>query len=259
MSKLIFLITLLALTSAIISKQYWECDSRGRYVCLTSQTCCQSKISSSGWACFNLTNAVCCNDGMSACPYGYICNLRAKTCDRRAFLFGEKDSQCELYTEGLEPIDNFKLFKGFMDGIAIFEGKTHHTDKCTEKDLEVVEEVILEIINIIRTVDLKDPILVLVKLTKLFTKFGEFYHSLDKITGPCQEHAQELQVVMRKAIQHVEDPLYLLQLPTHLYEVMGDLKTTALQAAEDYNLGHYQSAGKGYGNLVHDALLWDFE
>jgi hypothetical protein len=255
MAKIIFLITLLALTSTVLNKQYWECDSRGRYVCLTSQTCCQNKVSSTGWACFNLINAVCCSDGISACPNGYICNLRAKTCDRRAFLFGGEDSQCELFSEGIEPIDSFNLFKGFMEGLAIFE-KLPHADQCTQKDLEVIEGEILEIVNILRTIEFNYE--AIVKLTQIFSKFKELYDSFNKVVGPCQEYVQELRAVMKKVIDHVETVTYLTQLPVHIIMELGNLKTAASKATEEFNQGHYMLAGQGFGGLVHNALLWEF-
>ncbi len=81
MSKLFSTTLLIALFALTSSKEAWQCDTAIVYSCTTSQSCCRSAVYTSGWACYNSVNAVCCSDGNSACPAGYICNLNEKRCD----------------------------------------------------------------------------------------------------------------------------------------------------------------------------------
>ena len=84
MSKSICSIILILILSLYVnSKESWQCDSKGDYTCLSNQTCCRNKNAESGWKCFNLKNAQCCSDGLSACPENYICNMRELKCDSR--------------------------------------------------------------------------------------------------------------------------------------------------------------------------------
>ena len=48
--------------------------------CPDDNTCCE--LSSGGYGCCPLPNAVCCSDGIHWCPSGYVCNLSAGTCDQ---------------------------------------------------------------------------------------------------------------------------------------------------------------------------------
>ena len=45
----------------------------GRSSCPSGDTCCL--LSSNGYGCCPLTNAVCCNDGVHCCPEDYSCGL----------------------------------------------------------------------------------------------------------------------------------------------------------------------------------------
>jgi hypothetical protein len=239
-----------------MSKKYWECDSKGRYVCLTTQTCCQSKILSTGWACFNLIDAVCCNDNMSACPHGYACNVTQKTCDRKLEFFLEgSDAQCTLFTEGFEPKDTWALYEGFMEGLAVFDNLPH-SEQCNDKALEPIEAQVNDSIDIVRSIEFNTE--GLAKVAQLVTKLKDLYDSFEKVAGPCREYAAELQGVMLKVISRVESASYLTQLPVHLLMELSNLKTKAFSASDAFSKGDYKTAGKGFGDLVHLALLWEF-
>lgn len=69
---------------------------RTSITCNKTDTCCRSK-EGSGWKCFPSKDAVCCSDGLSACPKGTKCNLPKKSCDPVAFLFLEKNYENEEY------------------------------------------------------------------------------------------------------------------------------------------------------------------
>ncbi|EGW08182.1 progranulin isoform X2 [Cricetulus griseus] len=48
--------------------------------CPVGQTCCPSL--KGDWACCQLPHAVCCEDRQHCCPTGYICNVKARTCEK---------------------------------------------------------------------------------------------------------------------------------------------------------------------------------
>ncbi|PFX18475.1 Granulin, partial [Stylophora pistillata] len=59
----------------------------GKSECPDGNTCC--KLSTGGWGCCPLPEAVCCSDGVHCCPSGTTCDLATGTCDRntdKAFL-----------------------------------------------------------------------------------------------------------------------------------------------------------------------------
>ena len=59
-------------TKALINKvENVECPD-GRSECPSGNTCC--KLSSGGWGCCPLPQAVCCSDGVHCCPNGYTCS-----------------------------------------------------------------------------------------------------------------------------------------------------------------------------------------
>ena len=83
MRKILITIALFTIISSSLCKQYWQCDSAGKHTCSKTQTCCRSKVSSTGWACFEIQNGVCCSDGKSVCPPNTICNLREMKCEAK--------------------------------------------------------------------------------------------------------------------------------------------------------------------------------
>lgn len=81
MSRLMSILLISAILIIVAGKESWQCDSSNTYRCSNTQTCCKSTKYNSSWACFNSVNAVCCSDGIHACPAGYTCNLRDNRCD----------------------------------------------------------------------------------------------------------------------------------------------------------------------------------
>ncbi|XP_062600117.1 fibrillin-1-like isoform X5 [Saccostrea cucullata] len=56
----------------------------GQHECKTGQTCC--KLSSGGYGCCPLPNAVCCSDGKHCCPSGTTCEVSSGKCKRGSSL-----------------------------------------------------------------------------------------------------------------------------------------------------------------------------
>jgi hypothetical protein len=139
MSKLLLAITLFVISSSVICKEPWQCDSQGKYNCGTTQTCCRSKVSQTGWACFPAQNAVCCSDGLSCCPFNNICNLNAKRCDPKPLSFLQLESETlepsvqepeEVLAflseiSSIKPEDALAFANGFNDGLSFFKNLPH--------------------------------------------------------------------------------------------------------------------------------------
>ncbi|KAM7081819.1 LOW QUALITY PROTEIN: progranulin [Ciconia maguari] len=55
-----------------------KCDNKTS--CPDGSTCCP--LSSGGWGCCPLEQAVCCRDDQHCCPWGYTCNEAAQSCEK---------------------------------------------------------------------------------------------------------------------------------------------------------------------------------
>ena len=87
MSKIMLVFSNIYHSLFSLGKNYWECDTEGKYKCSSTQTCCKSSVFSQGWACYSYVEAVCCEDDKNVCPKGTSCNLEDKTCDNKALSF----------------------------------------------------------------------------------------------------------------------------------------------------------------------------
>jgi signal recognition particle subunit SEC65 len=249
MSKLIILLTLLALSSTTLSKNAWECDDNGKLTCDEQSTCCPYDKSVSGYYCFPETEGTCCNN--RACKNGEQCIENSFCRKTQLFLFAENDES----RQGYDPKDSAALFYGFMDGIAIFNNLPH-AGRCSDKDFEAINKEVDEIVDILRTLEFNYEIVT--KIGQLKSKVTQLYESFDKIVGPCQEYARELESVMKNVVDRVRSVTYLAQLPVHLIMELGNLKSKASNAREAYNQKQYREAGVRFGDLLHLALLWEF-
>ena len=72
-------IVLLCLLHAYAMKNNIVCPD-GKSMCFDEETCCL--MTSGEYGCCPLPLAVCCEDKVHCCPYGYTCNLQRVTCDK---------------------------------------------------------------------------------------------------------------------------------------------------------------------------------
>ena len=246
MSKTI--VCLLSIISIVLAKEYWQCDSYGKNVCPKTQTCCRSRIDKSGWSCFPSVEAVCCSDGLSACPKGTICNLREKKCDTTALTF--------LAEQNATPIDSAaQLSKGFFEGLEIFSNLPHQDD-CKLDDQLLIQDIV-DVIDLIKNLSLKSELLKTLK--EIVVKVEDAYTRIGNLSGTCTEWANEIQNVMNKVLAHVKSKTYLAELPVHIAFNISNIKSKSNDGNSKYAAGDFFGAGRAYGDLLHFALLWNFK
>jgi hypothetical protein len=155
----------------------------------------------------------------------------------------------------VSPDDMEHMVEGFLNGIAIFN--TPHHGSCQDKDFDVITHDVSDIIDIIKTIKIDSSIVT--KLMDLVVKFKSLYQDLNTIVGPCAEYAAEIQEQILKVIDFVESPVYIAELPVHILWEMSTIESKEQAAAALYTKGDFTGAGNGFGDLVHFALLWNFQ
>jgi hypothetical protein len=91
------------------------------------------------------------------------------------------------------------------------------------KDFEAIEQEVVDIITVIRGIEFDFESIA--KIGQLIAKPTVLYDSFNKVVGPCQEYAKEMQDVILRVKEHVESVSYLTSLPVHLLMEMSNLKT----------------------------------
>jgi hypothetical protein len=241
------------------------CGNSGK-ACLDTQTCCEGPT---GWGCKPVKNGVCCINGVSACPPNHYCDLNvdpSQGCKAKKLLFLLNETE-EMITEEkmtephdieqvFEPINAEALFEGFLDGIQIFSNLPD-AKTCDLKSLDVISKDINDIITIVK--DLKFDASAISKIMEVVAKFEEIYATTDKVVGPCQAYAKEIKSTLKNVLTHVKSVEWVSMFLFHTMTDVSTLKSKLHSANDLYHAKDYMGAGKGYGDLVHEALLWDFQ
>jgi hypothetical protein len=256
MSKIIsILISLLILNTSCI-KNPWECANENNIVktCPTTHTCCQNAFTNE-YKCHEVDEGTCCENGTFACARGTLCNLKEKSCESISLKFLAYLEEKQI-KKSVEPEDVQKLFKGFVEGLVIFNNLPH-ADSCSSKDFDVISDDFEAIINILKELKWDDHLVD--QLTKILDKVRALYEDSSKIVGPCAQLAEDVRRVLTDVLIYCANPLYYAQLPFHIFTDLANLQQKAKDANELYDNGDFEGAGKGYGDLLHEALLWDYK
>lgn len=244
------------LIGTAFSKNSWECDSAGQMKCAQDNTCCRSRTSSFGWACFPLVEAVCCSDGVNVCPSGTICDLTAKTCRRNSLAFLQlPEIQAGNYTEpilALTPVDAVNFTVGFYEGIEIFNPVLANST-CIQESTKLVRTVI-NILDVLSHFNFENPAPQLKEILHLL----ENTVSIGEVAYPsCTDMGLQLKDLLTKVYSHVVNPKYLEHLGTHVIFNLSKVKEIYEAALKDTQDQVYFRAGKGFGELVKFVALWD--
>jgi hypothetical protein len=239
-----------------------QCGNSGKNCPVATQTCCEGP---NGWGCRDIGNGVCCMNGVSACPPGNRCDLQAdprQGCKPlRLFFLDTPETDMivskpfEQY-ETFEPIDAEELFEGFMDGIQIFTNLPH-AKSCDLKTLDTINHDINDIIRIVR--DIHWDASAVTKVMQLVAKLQEIYEAADSIVGPCEEFGKEIKSTLKDVIHHMKSATFAAELVMHIMMDVSALQTKLHDANDLYKSHNFPAAGKGYGDLVHEALLWNYQ
>ncbi len=268
MSKLVLAIILFAISSSVLCKEPWQCDSLGKFNCANNQTCCRSKVSTTGWACFPMVQAICCSDGISACPQNTICNLAAKRCDAkpRAFLQVETEAVestmqhpeevlaflSEVST--LQPEDALAFVTGFNNGLSFFLDLAHQAE-CQPDDPQIIQDVI-GIYDIIKSASLSDFSKI---IPEILAKGVDAYQRISKISSGCKLYADEIQKVVDALTTHVKESGYYASLTLHTLSNVGSFSKKAQNGISAFKANNFNQSGFAFGDLIKFALFWNFK
>lgn len=245
------------LISAAVSKNYWECDKEGKMKCPQDNTCCRSRASAYGWACFPLIDAVCCSDGVNVCPSGTICDLTAKTCRRNTLAFLEvPEIQAGNHTNPiitLKPVDALNFALGFYEGVEILSPVLGNST-CIHQTERLVSNVIklVDVFSHFNVENLAAELREILHLLEDFVNIGETQIPV------CKQLGLDVKDLFVRVYQHVANAKYVEQLSSHTIFNLGKIKEIYEGAIKEVQAGNFTGAGRGFGQLLKFAALWDF-
>jgi len=246
------------LFSAVLSKDAWACDAAGKYNCVPqTQTCCRSKVSTTGWQCFPVVTGVCCSDGISICPFGNTCNLRDKKCDKSALSFLQQQAptthhtgmQAQLKLVGQEALD---FASGFFTGLTFFANLTH-SGECQVSD-QLAQDII-DISNLVQNITVAPQDTIQQIIVKAYDAYAEF----EKTFAACGAYNQEVQTVLSGLKAYVTASGYTTQLAFHTVENISSIQSKAANGASAISAGQYNDAGVAFGDLSKFVAFWDYQ
>lgn len=261
MSKIIISIIVLALFSATICKNFWECDSAGKHTCPQTQTCCKSAISATKWACFPGQNNTCCSDGISCCPFNTICNLKETKCDAKklAFLEAPMEGVTLEFADAKLNLGDAKdaavFAASFLEGFAHFSQLPHEAD-CKPDDPQIAQDL-LEIVNILKNINVHSDFKNVI--AQLIEKTTDLISRISKTSAGCKAWGSELQDVLNKLQQHVTASGYATKLALHSASHIGSIASQTKSAIASFQAGNYDVSGRGFGGLLNFVAFWDLK
>jgi hypothetical protein len=241
-----------SLLGSIRTKDYWQCDSLGKFSCATNQTCCRSIVNFSGWECFPTINGVCCSNGINCCPFGTICDLSAKTCRPRNLLFlSNEDSTTEPITASNEPnitnpLDSTGEFLvGFLQGFDLF-AKINEDNTCLNK--EEIGKFVTEFVDRLKTIKFDDTLL---------KSLEELLILVDERIKNCQVLKLKAEQVFGRLARRVNQPDYLKQVSTHAFININEVKENSQKIINLAQSQEYKNLGIAVGQFVNFLFFWD--
>jgi hypothetical protein len=258
MSKVILSVMLLCVVSNAFAKDFWQCDSMGKYSCMPNQqTCCRSRNSPTGWSCFPVQEGICCSDGISVCPKATTCNLREKRCDRTALTFLEESKSENTQETFLEPkliSTPIELADGFLKGFGFFYDLPEMKE-CKPNDPQISQDIV-EIINIIKAIDIHSNFPQIIQ--DVFSKGKDAYDRITKVSKECGEFAVEAKQLFEKLEKYVQGYTYYAKLAFHTTTNISKISDKVKSGIAAYDAGKFEDAGFAFGDLAKFAFFWDF-
>jgi len=259
MKKLLVLFGVLALVS-INAKESWQCDSEGKFVCAQNNTCCRSRINSSGYECFPTINGVCCSNGINCCPFGTICDLTAMTCRPKTLTFLSSPDliTTEPITVSSNPINENPLipagefFEGFFQGFDFFA-------KITENNTCLTNEEFGKFVNdmVSKLKEIKFDETLPKFLEGLLKDFMDQKQLIDGEVQQCKVLKESADAVFDKLAKKATQNDFINKVSTHAIMNIGKVKEnwekiiSLAQSKDSKNLGF------AVGEFVKFVFFWD--
>jgi hypothetical protein len=258
-----FSLILVAISSTIFCKEPWQCDSLGKFNCANDQTCCRSKVSTTGWACFPSQNAVCCSDGLSCCPTSTICNLRDRRCDPKPQSFLQvlaepvEPQEALLFLSDvstIQPTDAIAFADGFNEGFTFFKNLAHK-DECKPNDPQIIADI-SSIFEILKNVSIKDIITI---VPQILEKAADAYQRISALSEGCKLYAEEIQKVSDALKAHMAKSGYYTNLTLHTVTNIGSITEKAKNGISQFQGNNFNQSGLALGDLIKFLLFWNFQ
>ena len=260
MSRILFSLIIIAIGSLTLCKEPWECGSSS-YKCANDQTCCRSKISTTGWACFPSQNAVCCSDGISCCPNNTICNLKDKRCDPKSLTFlgvvtTPEEPMIEQPKENsqIQPSDAVAFASGFNDGFTFFKNLPHR-EECNPDDPQIINDV-SSIFEILKNISVTNIISV---VPQILEKAADAYQRISTLSQGCKLYADEVKKVSDALKAHIAKSGYYTNLTLHTVTNIGSITEKAKNGISQFESNNYNQSGVALGDLIKFFLFWNFQ
>jgi hypothetical protein len=156
---------------------------------------------------------------------------------------------------GFTPQNFSQLVEGFIQGLEIFN--TTHAANCTAADFEPINSDLANIIGVLknftfdnRTVD---------EINEIADNFKDIMEKLKDVAQPCQEYGKEIAGVIVQVIAYASNPDYFVELPVHILTDLSDLRDKFNNAEQTLKDGQFHDAGYGFGDVIYEAFLWNYQ
>lgn len=255
------LVALIVLSHAISQK----CDDEGRYRCLESQTCCRSFLSPLGWACFSISNGVCCSDGNHICPDGTACNMQDKTCVNLTIEFLSFMNPVQnAFSEPSVNWPQLTIYKGkdfadftygLIQGSELFSGlKNIHS--CI--DITRAEEAVTRILNVVHSLHYFDKETNSYKVAQDIIQGGIYmYDSIDGAIKACKDSTSDLVTSLDKIKNYLFTDGYVERAAEHILFNLQGFADRIHNGLAAFKKKDYFTSGTIFGELIHFSFFWD--
>jgi len=249
-------ILIFCLIQVILTKDYWKCDSQGKFICSQTQTCCKNANSSKKWACYPVIHGVCCNDNRSVCPENTICNLEKQSCDKSAsFLtfLADKPSRhiSPMLISSKTAVESTHFFKGFFVGSHVFRNVT----RCNINDKEAIQDI-LGIYSDLKIINSADPILPV--LEDLVTKVVNLHLRMKDIFSDCNAFYIEGETQINNLINYFKNENYSIRLLEHTLQNILSIAERIADIKLNWNRRTSYENGERLGELEKYIFHWNF-
>jgi len=215
-----------------------------------------------------MANAICCSDGISACPANTICNLTAKRCDAKPASFLQVEAEAVESTiqhpeevlafleevSTISPQDALAFATGLNQGLSFFKSLAHE-DECNPDDPQILNDIV-GIYDILKNLKITDITKI---IPEILAKGTDAYERISKLSAGCKLYADEIEKVVNALKEHVKKSGYKTSLTLHTLSNVGTLSEKAKNGVAAFKANNFNQSGFALGDLIKFALFWNFK
>jgi hypothetical protein len=261
MKKIICFLVLI-IFSSINSREFWECNYDGSIHCNKDSTCCRSKINPSGYECFPMPEAVCCSNGIGACPINFICENISGTCKSKdqnlLFLSNENDIILESTNPVVKYIDpystTFIIVTSFVKNLGIFNDISNNNNCLNNPEFD--NELIMFLISL-KSLKFDDSFPE--EIRKIAQRLIDNKVIYVNESIQCGIFKQNIEKVINRIEEIFKDPKYFEKFSTHSILYLEQIRTLFIEISPLIEEQKWEELGSTLGKLVRLTFLWDFD